>query len=65
VIRNPEVHSRALLEFFDRIQPWQIQGLMESPLLGGSGNREFLVHLLKEPGWKMEQYSRKVRELTE
>jgi 23S rRNA (cytidine1920-2'-O)/16S rRNA (cytidine1409-2'-O)-methyltransferase len=65
IIRNPETHSRTLLEFFARIAPWQIHGLMDSPLLGGSGNREFLVHLLKEPGWNAEQFSRKVQELTE
>ena len=65
IIRNAEVHSRTLLEFIHRIQPWQIHGLIESPLLGAGGNKEFLVHLLKEPGWKVERFSQRVRELTE
>ncbi len=63
IIRDSAVHSRVLLEFFHRIQPWQIHGLIESPLLGGSGNKEFLVHLRKEPGWNEQEFSKRVREL--
>lgn len=63
VIRDPAVHTRVLLALAHQIRPWQIHGLMESPILGGSGNKEFLVHLSKEPGWNEEQYQDKIREL--
>ncbi len=65
VIRDPKIHSRVLMDFFHGIGPWQIHGLIESPLLGGSGNKEFLVHLTKEPGWNEQTYMEKVRGLLE
>ncbi len=63
IIRDPAIHSRALLDFFNIGSPWQIKGLIDSPILGGSGNREFLVHLSKEHGWSEEEFTRRVREL--
>lgn len=65
VIRDPAIHSKVLNTFFHQIAPCRIKGLMESPILGGSGNKEFLVHLSKEPGWNEKQYAAKVRELVE
>ncbi|MGI8908547.1 MAG: TlyA family RNA methyltransferase [Candidatus Sumerlaeaceae bacterium] len=54
VIRDPAVHRRIIKELcheFPRIG-WSVKGMMPSPLYGGSGNREFLVHLqaAKQPG---------------
>ena len=63
IIRDPAVHSRVLLDFFDGLDSWNVQGLIESPLLGGSGNKEFLVHLNRESGWTSEQYRDRVREM--
>ena len=65
IIRDSEIHKRVLLDFYHRIEPWQIHGLIDSPLLGGSGNREFLVHLRKEPGWNEDKFNEKVRELVQ
>jgi len=47
IVRDPEVHERVLREiiaFFHttRLKP---QGWCESPILGGEGNKEFLLHL--------------------
>ena len=63
IIRDPAIHSRVLLDFFDDCSPWSVKGLIDSPILGGSGNREFLVHLSKEPGWSKEEFVQRVREL--
>jgi 23S rRNA (cytidine1920-2'-O)/16S rRNA (cytidine1409-2'-O)-methyltransferase len=63
IIKDPEVHSRVLIEFYAGLQDWQIRGLIESPLLGGSGNKEFLVHLSKDPGWNEDEFKARVREL--
>jgi len=45
VIRDAEVHRRALLDFYHELSTWRICGLMASPIAGSTGNREFLVHL--------------------
>jgi 23S rRNA (cytidine1920-2'-O)/16S rRNA (cytidine1409-2'-O)-methyltransferase len=63
IIRDPAIHSRVLLDFFEQRSPWQVKGLIDSPIPGGSGNREFLVHLSKEPGWSEEQFVQRVHEL--
>lgn len=65
VIRDPATHSRVLLDFFAEENLWNVKGLINSPIPGGSGNREFLVHLSKEPGWSEKQFVQRVRELTE
>jgi 23S rRNA (cytidine1920-2'-O)/16S rRNA (cytidine1409-2'-O)-methyltransferase len=51
IIRDPAIHARVLLDFFVKDSPWHVIGLIDSPIPGGSGNREFLVHLSKEDGW--------------
>jgi 23S rRNA (cytidine1920-2'-O)/16S rRNA (cytidine1409-2'-O)-methyltransferase len=63
IIRDPAVHRRVLQAFFHQTVSWQLHGLMESPLLGAGGNKEFLVHLSKEPGWSQQQYENRVQEL--
>jgi 23S rRNA (cytidine1920-2'-O)/16S rRNA (cytidine1409-2'-O)-methyltransferase len=46
IIRNPAIHAkvRRELEAFIIDLSFQSSGLIESPLLGGDGNREFLIH---------------------
>jgi len=63
VIKDPAVHSRVLLHFYRQTTEWQFHHLAESPLLGGSGNREFLVHLRKDRGWTEEQFLARIKEL--
>jgi len=63
IIKDPAVHKRVLMDFFHQSKSWQIHGLTNSPLLGGSGNREFLVHLRKESGWTEEYMVLRVEEL--
>ena len=63
IIRDASVHSRVLHDFYSGIQPWQVHGLIESPLLGGSGNKEFLVHLKKDFGWSEQEFTNRVSEL--
>lgn len=64
VIRNPALHRKVLLNFVTTLKGWSILGLIDSPIEGGSGNREFLVHLKStEPGWSREEYVKRVEEL--
>ena len=52
VIRNPEIHRQVLEDFAN----WSVQnhlypkGLIPSPIMGASGNREFLMLLKQSPG---------------
>ncbi len=48
VIRDAAVHARVRDEFvaWARVSGWDVLGVIESPLRGGDGNLEFLVHLL-------------------
>jgi 23S rRNA (cytidine1920-2'-O)/16S rRNA (cytidine1409-2'-O)-methyltransferase len=52
VIRDPVVHTRVRDEFVEWVtaQGWQVFGVIESPLKGGDGNLEFLVHLVTPAG---------------
>jgi len=66
VIRDPKTHRKVLEHFYKDTGGWRIFGLIDSPILGSSGNREFLVHLKKQSdGWNEQKYLQKVRELTE
>lgn len=49
VIRDPKVHRKVLTTFFEDLTQWKAAGLVESPIEGSSGNREFLVHLKLNP----------------
>jgi 23S rRNA (cytidine1920-2'-O)/16S rRNA (cytidine1409-2'-O)-methyltransferase len=66
VIKDPAIHRKVLQEFFSHVENWQVMGLMESPLPGTSGNREFLVHLkgLYSKGIEEEDLEKKIQELT-
>lgn len=63
VIRDPQVHRRVLLDFCRQLQDWQVHGMIDSPILGGDGNREFLLHLKTTKGWSAEQCEAGVEEL--
>jgi 23S rRNA (cytidine1920-2'-O)/16S rRNA (cytidine1409-2'-O)-methyltransferase len=45
VIRDPSVHRKVLKDFFHKLETWKVAGVIDSPIAGTSGNREFLVHL--------------------
>lgn len=51
VVRNPDLHNRViadLTDFFSKIGLAR-RSLISSPILGPKGNKEFLIHLKKEP----------------
>lgn len=45
IVRDPAVHASVCVDIaaFLESQEWRVGGLMPSPILGGDGNREFLV----------------------
>ena len=47
IVRDPETHQRVQREIWDFFQGTRLQPLAacESPILGGEGNKEFLLHL--------------------
>ncbi len=48
IVRDPEVHEKVISElknFFSFDQMLKIKGVMDSPIKGAKGNREFLCHL--------------------
>lgn len=65
VIKDPRIHSKILQQFFSDLPLWKVAGLISSPIEGGSGNREFLVHLsLDGPGWAYDQILACIRQMT-
>ena len=50
IVRDPEVHERVRREIQDFFaeSPLRPQAWAESPILGGEGNKEFLLHLKRE-----------------
>jgi 23S rRNA (cytidine1920-2'-O)/16S rRNA (cytidine1409-2'-O)-methyltransferase len=50
VVRDPELHRRVIgeLERFCRDLDLDVEGVVESPLLGPKGNREFFISALKK-----------------
>jgi 23S rRNA (cytidine1920-2'-O)/16S rRNA (cytidine1409-2'-O)-methyltransferase len=67
VIKDPAIHRKVLNDFSKGLHGWDIAGLMDSPISGTSGNREFLVHLKRSPaaGLTKEELQKKIQELTE
>lgn len=51
VVRDPVLHREVMDEMigFFRNSGWDVAGQMPSPLLGPKGNKEFLVHLVRNP----------------
>ena len=53
IVREAALHEKACakIEAFVKAQPgWQWRGLMESPIQGTDGNREFLAWIAKKCG---------------
>lgn len=50
VVRDPAVHTRVIAETeaFFRAQLLEVKGVIESPLLGPEGNREFFIFAVKK-----------------
>ena len=50
VVRNPILHQKVIerISQFSRGQGLTVLGVIESPLLGTQGNKEFFIHLKKE-----------------
>jgi 23S rRNA (cytidine1920-2'-O)/16S rRNA (cytidine1409-2'-O)-methyltransferase len=66
VIRDPKIHHQVLAQFYQQLDAWKVYDLVESPISGSSGNREFLVHLRTdstEAELDESQYLKKVEEL--
>lgn len=49
VVRDPTVHAEIIdrIKIFSQIQAMEVLGIIESPLLGPAGNKEFFIHLVK------------------
>ncbi|MFB6362617.1 TlyA family RNA methyltransferase [Paenibacillus elgii] len=69
VVRDPRVHQEVLEDILRFAQDigYAIRGLTYSPIKGGEGNIEFLVHLLHtdEPGLSGPELDRLIREVTQ
>ncbi len=50
IVKSPEIHARVLGRFTAWVtgHGWRLRGLVSSPILGASGNREFLILLEHE-----------------
>jgi 23S rRNA (cytidine1920-2'-O)/16S rRNA (cytidine1409-2'-O)-methyltransferase len=48
VVRSPDEHARVIDEIKNAAIDcgYSVRGVVESPLLGPAGNREFLIHLV-------------------
>ncbi len=46
VVRDPREHERVIREItsFTQGEKWEVEGVVESPILGPKGNREFLMY---------------------
>lgn len=69
VVRDPRVHQEVLEDIlrFAKDIGYAIRGLTYSPIKGGEGNIEFLVHLLHtdEPGLSGPELDQLIREVTQ
>lgn len=50
IIKDPKLHERILKKVTEGIeaQGFALQGVIESPILGGDGNKEFLAYFLRQ-----------------
>ncbi len=50
VVRDPALHQKVIerISDFSRHQGWKVLGVVESPVLGPKGNKEFFIHLRKD-----------------
>lgn len=50
IVRDPQLHDKAVAKIRDFMESktgWQWSGVMDSPIKGGDGNREFLARLVR------------------
>jgi 23S rRNA (cytidine1920-2'-O)/16S rRNA (cytidine1409-2'-O)-methyltransferase len=49
IIKNPRIHERVIARVTAGIQThgFSLKGVIDSPILGGSGNKEFLAYFIK------------------
>lgn len=52
VVRDPALHDAVCRAVADWLaaEGWRVRGIVESPILGPEGNREFLIAAVREPG---------------
>ena len=51
IVREPELHDKAVAkirEFIGEQEGWEWRDVMDSPIKGGDGNREFLAWLVRQ-----------------
>lgn len=64
IIKDPQKHLNVLIELasFMKKQGWPLINLAASPITGQKGNREFLIHCLKDESLPRidEDYIRKI-----
>lgn len=50
VIKDPQVHEKIIKRVVDRIKKYgfELKGVVESPILGAAGNKEFLAYFLRK-----------------
>ena len=53
VVRDGTIHQKVIqrISQFSQALGLEILGVIESPLLGPKGNKEFFIHLKKRNGW--------------
>jgi 23S rRNA (cytidine1920-2'-O)/16S rRNA (cytidine1409-2'-O)-methyltransferase len=66
VIRDPAIHRKVLKDFYRNLPIWKVAGVIDSPIAGASGNREFLVHLKGRDfeGLSENAFEKRIEELT-
>jgi 23S rRNA (cytidine1920-2'-O)/16S rRNA (cytidine1409-2'-O)-methyltransferase len=53
VVRDPALHQKVIERISEssRHQGWKVLGVVESPISGPKGNKEFFIHLQKDAEW--------------
>lgn len=66
VVTDPELHASAIRAVLSAAaeQDYATVGLVPSPITGGSGNREFLVHLTRGARADQTEWEERIRELS-
>jgi 23S rRNA (cytidine1920-2'-O)/16S rRNA (cytidine1409-2'-O)-methyltransferase len=52
VVRDPAAHARVCAEieqWLASLDGWSVDGIVESPITGPAGNREFLIGATRRP----------------
>jgi 23S rRNA (cytidine1920-2'-O)/16S rRNA (cytidine1409-2'-O)-methyltransferase len=66
IVRSPRAHRYAVERVLDAGKALGLVpvGLMASPIVGGDGNREFLVHFVNGDGTRAPMPEKRVAEVT-